>query len=115
MEIFNYKKEEVRSLILANRHNHITTTYYLILKKKTRLGKTSVSDLSSEEYIRYINDPKNLKENKKKQITTNNNNNANSTGKILTKYNIRKKLLLNNINFFIFRKSTINSLITKYY
>lgn len=70
MENLNFKKEEVRSLILSNRHNHITTTYYLILKKKMRLGKSSIADLSSEEYMKYINDPKNLKENNKKSIPT---------------------------------------------
>jgi len=77
MENLSFKKEEVRSLLLANRHNHITTTYYLILKKKSRLGKASIADLSSDEYVRYINDPKNLKENKKQLMG----NNANSTGK----------------------------------
>jgi hypothetical protein len=105
MENFNYKKEEVRSLVLANRHNHITTTYYLILKKKSRLGKTSVSDLSSEEYIRYINDPKNLKENKKKQLSTsyninNTNNNVNSTGKINICLLINKKEYRINYKLF---------------
>lgn len=73
MENLNFKKDDVRNLLLANRHNHVTTTYYLILKKKMRLGKASIADLSSEEYVKYINDPKNLKENRK-QIASNNNN-----------------------------------------
>ena len=77
MENLSFKKEEVRALVLANRHNHITTTYYLILKKKSRLGKSSIADLSSEEYVKYINDPKNLKENKKQLLG----NTTNSTGK----------------------------------
>ena len=59
----NYNKREVRELVIANRHNHITTAYYLILKKHLRSGKTSIADLSSEGYIRYLNDPRNLLEN----------------------------------------------------
>lgn len=62
MVLLNFNKEEVRELIMANRHNHITTTYYLILKKHLKMGRTSVADLSSDQYIRYINDPRSLKD-----------------------------------------------------
>ena len=34
MENLSFKKEQVRELVLANRHNHITTTYYLNLFAK---------------------------------------------------------------------------------
>jgi len=84
MGYLNFNKEEVKELVMANRHNHITTTYYLLLKKHIKMGRTSVADLSSDEYIRYINDPKNLKDNniniKKSMDKT-----RNSLGKIFNK------------------------------
>jgi 5'-AMP-activated protein kinase catalytic alpha subunit len=61
MSLTNFNKDEVRELVEANRHNHITTTYYLILKKYIKMGRTSIADLASEEYIRYINSPMSLK------------------------------------------------------
>jgi|LauGreDrversion4_2_1035121.scaffolds.fasta_scaffold929166_2 hypothetical protein len=60
LEEFGFNKEEARVNILANRHDHITTTYYLILKKHIRDGKTSVADLVSKEFMDFINDSKNL-------------------------------------------------------
>lgn len=75
MIIMNFNKDEVRELVKANRHNHITTTYYLILKKHIKLGKISVADLSSDEYMKYINDPKNLLENIGKYLPEKNDKN----------------------------------------
>ena len=75
MTTMNFNKEEVRELVKANRHNHITTTYYLILKKHIKLGKISVADLSSDEYMKYINDPKNLLENIGKYLAEKNDKN----------------------------------------
>ena len=42
--------------VLKNRHNKITTTYYLILKRKVRNNENSVSDISSNStsFIKYI-------------------------------------------------------------
>ena len=42
--------------VLRNRHNKITTTYYLILKRKIRNNENSVSDISSNSthFIKYI-------------------------------------------------------------
>jgi len=75
MSFMNFNKDEVRELVLANRHNHITTTYYLILKKHIKMGRTSIADLISDEYIRYINNPKNLKEIKISRKSTDRNRN----------------------------------------
>lgn len=60
MEALNFIKEDIREAILTDRHNHITTTYYLLLKKKMRMGKTSVSDIHSNEFLKYIKDRNNL-------------------------------------------------------
>ena len=57
---FGFKKDEIRVNLLSNRHNHITVTYYLLLKIKVRKGLSSVSDLVSDEFIEYVNDDRNL-------------------------------------------------------
>jgi len=60
MEEYDFKKDEVRMNLLTNRHNHITTCYYLLLKSKIKKGIASVSDLISDEFRRYLADNKNL-------------------------------------------------------
>lgn len=54
MEEYNFKPEDVKTAILTNKHNHITTTYYLLLKKFIRQGGNSIADLSSPEFMRYM-------------------------------------------------------------
>lgn len=55
-----FDKKQLRSDIIANKHNHYTTTYYLTVKSRSRQGITSVSDLVSEAYVSYIKDNSNL-------------------------------------------------------
>lgn len=68
MEEYDFKKEEVRMNILTNRHNHITTCYYLLLKNKIKRGLFSVSDLISEDFRKYISDNRNLLSNYEYEI-----------------------------------------------
>ena len=63
MKLFGFDEIEVKVNILGNKHNYITTTYYLLLKKKVKKGKKSVSNLDSEEFYKYYKDKKNLFEN----------------------------------------------------
>ena len=44
---FGYDKESIRQSILQNRHNKITTLYYLMLQKFIRNGHISNADISS--------------------------------------------------------------------
>ena len=58
-EMFNDFHIDIAKIILdvlKNRHNKITTTYYLILKRKVRNNENSVSDISSNStsFIKYI-------------------------------------------------------------
>jgi len=58
-EIYNDFHTDIVKVIndvLRNRHNKITTTYYLILKRKIRNNEKSVSDISSNStvFIKYI-------------------------------------------------------------
>ena len=45
--------------VIKNRHNKITTAYYLILKRKIRNGEISIADISSNStsFIKYIKSP----------------------------------------------------------
>ena len=47
---FNFDLEYSARCIEANKHNHITTTYYLLLKKHLRTGYNSNADLSSPSF-----------------------------------------------------------------
>ena len=57
---YDYNKDEIRKNILTNKHNHITITYYLLLKKKIKKGLESVGDLKSNLFNNYIKDPSNF-------------------------------------------------------
>ena len=42
--------EYARKCLEANKHNHITATYYLLLKKHLRNGGESIADVRSPKY-----------------------------------------------------------------
>jgi len=44
---FNFDLEYCSRCIEANKHNHITTAYYLLLKKHLRNGHASPADIGS--------------------------------------------------------------------
>ena len=53
---FHIDIAKIISDVIKNRHNKITTAYYLILKRKVRNNETSVADISSNStnFIKYI-------------------------------------------------------------
>ena len=53
---FHLDITRIISDVLRNKHNKVTTTYYLILKRKVRNNENSVSDISSNStsFINYI-------------------------------------------------------------
>jgi 5'-AMP-activated protein kinase catalytic alpha subunit len=59
MDKYGIDKSVSISNILRNNFNNITTTYNLLLQKKIRNGRKSVSDFVSDLYINYINDERN--------------------------------------------------------
>ena len=59
---YNFNEEEIKTNILKNKHNLITTCYYLLLNKKIRGNKKSNCDISSPEFDSYLNDNQNLLE-----------------------------------------------------
>jgi len=39
LEQFRFNKKDAEKYIKANKHNHITTTYYLLQKRYERMGR----------------------------------------------------------------------------
>ena len=54
MEKYGYKKEEIIKNVKNNRHNEITTFYYLLVKQLSRNGIDIVNDLISPSFTKYI-------------------------------------------------------------
>ena len=57
---YEYNSIEVRINLLANKHNHLTTTYYLLLQKKINKGEKSIGNMNTSEFKKYINNKDNL-------------------------------------------------------
>ena len=57
---YSFNEQQIKVNLLVNKHNNITTAYYLILKKKIRNGKKTIGDMTSQLFVDYINDERNL-------------------------------------------------------
>ena len=92
----NIDIEKIRYSILNNKHDDISTLYYLFLLKKINSGMKSVADLKSDLFREYIKDKNNILNNDSYCF---NNKKLNQSGKEITK-NIHNKtknnLLINN-------------------
>ena len=56
---YGFNPEECKELILKNKFCSLTSIYYLCLKKYMREGGKSISDLESDLFERYVNNPDN--------------------------------------------------------
>lgn len=59
LEKKKFNTDMVRESVILNKNNHLTTSYYLLVKSRIKLNIQSISDLYSEKYIAYIKDEKN--------------------------------------------------------
>lgn len=66
MKEYNFDIKTAKENILENRHNHITSAYYLLLKKHIRKGNLSIGDLESDLFKDYINNARHLQSKKQK-------------------------------------------------
>lgn len=57
---FEISDIEIRSSIIGNKLNDISTLYYLIAEQRRREGKIGISDFNNEIFINYIKDENNL-------------------------------------------------------
>ena len=74
---YGFDKEECRKFLLNNKFCCLTSIYYLCLKKFVREGGKSVSDLESDLFEKYINDPNNYIQQDKKNENKENKNISN--------------------------------------
>ena len=84
---FGFSKEDIIKNILQNKHNHITTTYYLMVKIKIKNNEICVSNLESKEFENFIKNKKNTMENF-------NNDNNQVINFYFKKYGIKKKRII---------------------
>ena len=59
-EQYGYNKEKVIESVEKCKYNRNSSVYYIILSKMKREGYHSISDLYSDEFLKYIKDPKNI-------------------------------------------------------
>ena len=59
---FGINEEKIRISILSNKHDGISTIYYLLLQKKIRNKKKSIADIKSDLFRKYLDDKSNLLE-----------------------------------------------------
>jgi len=50
LETHEFNKNYAQQCIDANKHNHVTTTYYLLLKKYSQNGGKSPADINCENF-----------------------------------------------------------------
>ena len=65
---FSITQERIRISILSNKHDDLSTIYYLLLNKKIKNKKKSVADLKSELFKKYCENRYNLFENYEKDL-----------------------------------------------
>lgn len=65
---FSVTEEKIRISLLTNKHDDISTLYYLMLNKKIRSKKKSVADIKSDIFKKYCEQRYNLLENYNKDL-----------------------------------------------
>jgi len=108
LKIYPGKEEKIRNSIENNLFNEYSATYYIFLNKLSNIGYESVSDLKSNKFFEFINNPENkinienntrcnscnnIKEEKKKKTR----NYISSKKKILTINNDYSQIIENRI------------------
>ena len=64
---YGYDQEKLKISVINNKFDRNSAIYYIMLKKLIKEGYDSVSDLYSEEYVKYISSEDNLVNNKRKE------------------------------------------------
>ena len=59
-EAYGYERDKIIESVSGNYYDNCTSVYYILLSKFIRERYESVSDLFSQEYLDYINNPDNL-------------------------------------------------------
>ena len=65
---FNLTEQKIRISIYSNKHDDITTIYYLLLQQKISNKKKSIADIKSDLFKKYCENKNNLFENYEKDL-----------------------------------------------
>ena len=98
---FNIEINNIKIDILLNKFNQITTTYYLLLNKKIRNNEETIGDMSSNLFIDYIHNEKNLLSSYNYNIKNAINERINKENKVKNDKNINdnyNNYMINNTN-----------------
>ena len=96
---YGFDPEECRTLLLNNKCCSLTTIYYLCLKKYVRENGKSISDLESDLFEEYINNPKNkIKKSEKKEEIQNENNCKDKTERVERENTSKERLGIKKLN-----------------
>ena len=101
----NLKGDNIRLYILNNKHNDITTLYYLLLLKKINSNKKSVADLKSDLFREYIKNANNI---------LNNNLNTNKNKHKKLSKEIRKNVITKTNNNLLIKNEEENKKLNSY-
>ena len=90
-EQYGYDKGKVIESVEKCKYNRNSSVYYIILSKMKREGYHSISDLYSDEFLKYIKDPKNIIYNGEEEISENNRDDNNEKKNDSYNENIERK------------------------
>ena len=116
---YGYDKNLVRQSVLNNNYDSNSSIYYILLQKLKHKGIKSISDLYSDKFMEFMNDPNNLLINSKEENKTENQdkkiNNINETKlkknndlKAQKTFNDKKHYINNNKTLFIYNSDKNN-------
>ena len=76
-EEYGYEKDKVIESVEKCKYNRNSSVYYIILSKMKREGYHSISDLYSDDFLKYIKDPKNIIYKSEEELNDSNQDNNN--------------------------------------
>ena len=98
---FNIETNKIKIDILLNKFNQMTTTYYLLLNKKIRNNEETIGNMSSNLFLEYIHNEKNLLSSYNYNIKNVINERINKENKVKNDKNINdnyNNYIINNTN-----------------
>ena len=114
VKTYGFDPEECRTLLLKNKFCSLTTIYYLCLKKYVRENGKSISDLESDLFEEYINNPKNKIKKIEEEINLVDSSNHNKTERERElKYLKAQRNLLETTKKKIFEPLKLNNMTLK--
>jgi len=97
-EKYGFDKGKVRKSVIENKFDSGSALYYLLVKKGKNEGEDSVSDMCSEDFIRFVLDENNILGNENEDVCINQIENNNIFSSNIQNFNSNNNNNLNNRN-----------------